>query len=100
MGVRKECWLCATHEWNSETGETKLVGFSMFSEAPWNLTSHGLMESAIYKTEGEDFDSARKEMLRAVKYLGDDLKMPFWRQVWSWIDPSKEAYLASVKETK
>lgn len=87
------CWLCMSHELNRETLELKFIGFRLFSAPPWDLTDHGLLESAVYMTTSmTSYEHAQERMLASVRHLAEVVGLPIWKLAWADIDPSLEAH--------
>lgn len=92
-GQRFECWLCVQHAWDKEKQEMVFSGFRIFSWNPWAITSIGFVHSALLcVTSTASFNDAEQRLFASVAEFAEF--SDYWRFVWRWIDPSREAHEA------
>jgi len=90
---KHQCYLCLQFVWDKERNIPVFHGYSLYSTAPWNLSATGLGNAALYVTESDkDYHDAYERMLETIKRLSEMLPGQFWKTVWKWIDPSREAH--------
>lgn len=95
-----ECWLCLNQQWDADTKELTFHSYALYSTAPWDTTNLNLVMSALYMVRADTFSEAHKNMIYFLRHLGEEMKLPFWVEVWEHLDPSPEAHMKRFERDK
>lgn len=101
--ITYSCYLCMEHQYCKDK-VPRFMGYCLRSGEPWHSTAIGSREfqTVLYATKSKrSYQDAQDAMSHAVKYLAENIKGSFWKEVWSWVqEETDDAHITRYEMKK